>query len=142
MGDTINVNASTGDVGCHQDRDVAIFETCKGLCPGALALVSVDGSRRNTALIQLLDQPVCSVFGSCEHDSTLDAFLLDDLHQQSALVCLSEEHDFLLDSVDGNLFRRDVHFNGVVQKRTSKVRNRRWHGCAKKEVLSLLREKF
>ena len=40
----------------------------------------------------------------------------DDFDQKSALVCLPQEHYFLVDPINSDFFRCDVHFDGVVKK--------------------------
>ena len=94
------------------------------------------------ALIKLFDKSICTVFCSCEHDATFNPFLFDDFYQQTPLVGLPKEHNFLINTINRHFFWCDVHFHCIVQERTSKVCNRRRHCCAEEEILSLLWQQF
>jgi hypothetical protein len=77
----------------------------------------------DTALVELLDKSVCTMLCSCENDATFNPFLLDNFHEQAAFVCLSEEHNFLVNTIHCDFFWRNVDFHCIVQERTSKVCN-------------------
>ena len=53
VADAIDVDAAGGDVGCDQDADLAALEAVEGCFALVLALVAMDGGRRNAGCFQV-----------------------------------------------------------------------------------------
>ena len=58
MGDALHVDATGGDVGGHQDPDLAGAEALEGQLAGALGLVAVDRLGAMAAFLELFGNPV------------------------------------------------------------------------------------
>ena len=137
--DVVNVDATAGDVGGDEHVHTPLLEILQRLGARRLRLVAVDGFSIDVLLSELSGKPVGAVLGSGEDDGTADAFLVDELDEQSALVRLLHEEDVLLDAVGGDLLGTDVHRHRVVQHLGHNVVHRSRHGRAEQQILPLVR---
>jgi hypothetical protein len=67
LGKLIDIEAASGDIGGHQNRDRSLLESTQGARAGTLALVAMDGHRRNAIALQALGQAIGPVLGPGEH---------------------------------------------------------------------------
>ena len=142
MRDAVDVDASAGDVGSHQNWNVSFFERREGTGSGSLRFVTVNGSGIDTGLVELFDQTVGSVLGSGEHDATMHLLVDDQIHQSPAFVRLSHKHNMLFNAVNGDRFRAHIHRDNVAEKTSCKGCDGVRHGGTEKQVLALFRKKF
>src|SRR5690606_29577269 len=67
MGQLVDIQAAGGDIGCHQHADAVALEIRQCLGASALALVAVNGGRRQAVLGQVFGQAVGTMLGAGEH---------------------------------------------------------------------------
>ena len=67
-GDTVDVHAAGGDVGCDQRSHLAPRERAQGSVALRLAPAAVDRGRRDTELVELLGESIGTVPRPAEHD--------------------------------------------------------------------------
>ncbi len=107
------MDAAGGDVGGHQDRDLAVLEPGQG--PGALGLglPAVQGRGAHPDGQQLLGQPVGGVLGVQEHDHASVAG--GDLRRGGVLVVVLHVQQVMLHRGDRVRRRIDRVDDGVVE---------------------------
>ena len=139
VGDVFNVNAATGDVGGHEDEHVAVPERFQCTRPCGLALVAVDGIRRNPNFAQLFSKAVCAVLGSGEHDAASHHLALEQIDEQLTLVRFLDESHVLFDAIGGRCLGTDVNVHRTVQHLVGQLADGLGHGRTEHQVLSLAR---
>src|SRR5688572_9126723 len=72
VGDAVDVDAACGDVGRHQDANLAVAEVLERLLSRVLGLVAVDGVGAHTGAVQLLRHLVGAVLGAGEDQRPRD----------------------------------------------------------------------
>ena len=76
VGDAVDVDAASRNVGGHQGPDVAGTEALQGPLPGILGLVAVDGVGTDAVLMQVPGNPVGAVFGAGEDEHPFDVLIV------------------------------------------------------------------
>ena len=116
VGELVDVEAPGGDVGGHQDAYLAALEArqCPRAC--ALALVAVDGRRRQPVLAELLGEAVGTVLGTGEDEHLAPVAGRDQTAQEIALPDLVDRVHDLLDAVGRRVGRGHLDELRVVQQ--------------------------
>jgi len=70
--DAINVNSACSDIRCYQDLYPFATEGFQRPLSGVLRFVTVQRSGLNSTFYEFFRKHVCSSFGLCEHQGTLD----------------------------------------------------------------------
>ena len=107
VADRVDVDATRGDIGGHQNPDLASFEVGQGAFPLALALVAVDGGCVDAGLLQALGHAVCTALGAGEDDHALEGGVIEQFAQQGAFALLLHKHHALVDAFHRGGLRGD-----------------------------------
>jgi len=108
MADAVDVQAAPGDIGGHQDFQLAALEGIQGAY--ALVLRHFPGQQAgfDAGVAQPLLQPAALVAAVGEHEGALHLRVVQQLAQQCELVAgLDDEHS-LVDRVGGHSFGFDL----------------------------------
>ena len=135
VGDLVDVDTASGDVGRNQDGDAAGAEALEGRRAGALRLVAVDGSRGESVVLQILDHLVRAMLGAGEDEGALHIGHAEDVLEELALLVLAHVGKVLVDALDGGARGRDLDPNGVFEEGACEVGDLGRHGCREEEVL-------
>ena len=92
----VDIDAARGDVRRHQDLQGAILELGQGTGTRRLALVAMDGRRRDLVLEQLLGQLVGAVFGAGKDQHLLPVVMANQVRQKLLLMQLRHQMHRLL----------------------------------------------
>ena len=111
-----NVQATGGDVGCHQHTYVAGFKISQRAGTRTLTLVAVDRRAANTVFIELFRQVVSAVLGAGKDQYLLPVALADYLGEQFPLALLIHKVHVLRHLLGGGIAARDFHFQRVMQQ--------------------------
>ena len=109
---------------------------------GGLALVAVDRSRADAGTLELLCEAIGAVLGAREDERLRPAALLDQVHQQVALVILLHAVGALLDQLDGRVARRHLDRQRVAQQALGERSNVVGVGRREQQVLPLRRQQL
>ena len=115
MGDRGDVQAAGGDVGGDEHRHPAALEGQHHAVAGALAHVPVQRLDVHPAVAELLVELVDADLGAREDDRLVGLLGGEHLDQLLGLVGLLDLDLELLDRVDGQRVRDDLHVHGVVE---------------------------
>ena len=140
MREGVDVEAARGDLRGDQHREPAGLEVGQGADSLRLALVAVDGRRRDPGVLELGGQPVGAVLGPGEDERLVDLAGLDQVAEQLALAFAIDRIDDLRDEVSRLVARGDLDHRGPIQEAVREtldlVRERR----REQEVLAARRE--
>ncbi len=140
MRQLVDVDAARRDVGGDQHAQRAGLELRQRPRARRLALVAVDGERRNAVARQLLGQAVGTVLGAREDQYLVPVVVAHELGEQFALAFAVDRVDALLDRLGGGVAARDFDQRGLIQQavcqRADVVRER----CREQQVLALGRQ--
>ncbi len=140
--DVLHIDATGGDVGRHQNIDLAAAVGLQGLLAGRLRFVAVDGVGTQAFRIQLFGQIFSTVFGARENEAQLAVgpvpALVQHLKHEVLLGLFTYEADGLLDLLRRRALRRDADLFGVMQHGLRKLGDLRRHGRREEERLPLL----
>ncbi len=83
-----DIETTSGNLSRNQGHDFIRLEVRESAHTRCLTLVAVNGSRGNSASLQLLREAVCSVLRAGEHQDLVPVVLPDQVRQQMALLVL------------------------------------------------------
>ncbi|MNF77489.1 hypothetical protein D3C84_596370 [compost metagenome] len=135
MGQLVDIQAASGDIGGDHDPHVTGLEVGQGLGAGVLALVAVDRHGRQAVLVEVLGQAVGTVLGTGEHQHLFPGTGADQVREQGALVAGLQAEDPLFDALDRGVRRRDLDALGVVQQLAGEVGDVLGEGRREQQVL-------
>ena len=100
VGDVLDVDAASRDVGGDEHVDLAAAEGAQRLLAGALAEVAVDRSGGEAAVGQVVGDLGGGALGAAEHEGQPAAVGLQDAREHLDLVHGVRAEDVLLDGLD------------------------------------------
>src|SRR6266702_279013 len=99
VGDAVDIDAASGDVGGDQRADVTGAELRQRPLAMVLRLVAVDGAGGDAGLLKRLHHLVCAVLGAGENQRAVDRFLLQQLGEERRLGGEVDLDNALLDAL-------------------------------------------
>ena len=141
--DVVDVDAARGDVGGHEDIDLAGAEGAQGLLTGSLAEVAVDGADREPPLGELVACLLGAALRAGEHHDELAVLGLQDAGQQLDLVHGVHAPHVLLDGIDGGVLVAGVgraQVRGLGHVAAREVDDGARHGGREEHRLALGRD--
>jgi hypothetical protein len=96
MRQSLDVEAPSCDVGCHQDPDIAGLEFVQGPHACCLGFIAVNRGRLEAIRLELGGEPVGSVFGTREYQHLLPVLRTNGVRQQFPLApAIDVVHDLV-----------------------------------------------
>ncbi len=135
-----DIDAASGDIGRHQHTDFAFFKVAQRARTGTLALVAVDGRRRNAIFVQLLSKVVSTVLGTGEDQHLLPVITANQERQQFTLTLLINHVNVLSDLLGSGVAARHRHFFWIVQQLLGQAFDLVREGSGEQQVLTLGRQ--
>ncbi len=121
MADSVNIDAASGDIGGDQRPNGPVAKSGEHPFALVLRLIPVHGFGHNAALCQTAHHLVRPMLGAGKHQSALDQFALQYLHESRRLRRAIDSDDALLNEVYrgadrgcGNLGRIAQHLVGKL----------------------------
>ena len=139
VGDAVDVEATGGDVGRHQDVQSAVLELVDGAFTLVLRDVTVDGRSLEATGPQLVGELLGVALGPHEDDHRVELGDLEDAGQRVELVAVRHHQVVLRDVVTGPLLGLDGVFLGVVEVLLRQTTDRRGHGRGEERDLAGVR---
>jgi len=140
MRDAIDIDAARRDVSCDEHFHAAVTKSGQGLFALSLALIAMDGARRNAIGFQMIDHMISAMFRARENQSPAGRRLPQKIDEHLPLArCLDEDH-LLVDGFHRRARWRDRDFGRLMQKLTGKLADGARHGRREEEALTLLRQ--
>ena len=127
VGDVLDVEPAGGDVGGHQQRQLALLELDHHPVALALAHVAVQRLDPQAAVGELLVEPRGADLRAAEDDRLLGLLGPQHLDQPIGLLLRLDRDVGLLDRVDGELLRGHRDRHRVVHVLLGEARDRRRH---------------
>src|SRR5688572_873030 len=140
VGDAVDVDAASGDVGRHQDADLAVAEILQRLLSRVLGLVAVDGVGAHTGAVQLLRHLVGAVLGAGEDQRPPDCLVGQQVLQQRALVGLLDEMHALRNALGRRGNRRHLDAHRLLQQARNQAVDGLRHGGGEHQGLAFFRQ--
>ena len=140
MGQLVDIETASRDVGGHQHANIALLEAGQGLGARALALVAVDRSSADAILAQLFRQAVGAMLGAGEHQHLPPLPVTDQPGQQFALARLVHRVNALRYPLGGGVALRHLDLGRVVQQAVGQLTDGRIVGGREQQVLALARQ--
>ena len=139
MGQLADIDAAGGDIGGYQHLGLTGLEVFQRGHAGGLALVAMDGRRRDALLGEVFCNFIRAVLGAAEHQRVHHRGLqvLDEPRQQEFLVALFHMVQALLDAVHGAGHRVHLDEGGLAQDACGQLFDLGGHGGAEHQVLTL-----
>ncbi len=134
--DALDVEPAGGDVGGHQDVDLAVPEVADGAFPLRLRDVAVDRRRAEAAGLQLLREFFRELLGANEHDHRVERLDLKDSGQRVELVRGAHRHVPLVDVGRGAGLGLDRDLDRLVEIVLADLADRAGHGRREQRDLS------
>ena len=139
MGDTVDVDAARGDVGCDKNPQPVGFKSVQGPLTGCLRFVAVNGRGLDTGLAQLLCHPVRPVLGPREDDDPVERRVRQKVLQQRSFLSRGNMDNPLFNPVRRHGFRCDVDPHRREQDIVGELRDFFRHRGRKEKCLALFR---
>ncbi len=117
----------------------ALAEIAERALAGVLRFVAVDRRGADAARLKMTVDAVSPVLGAGKDQRAPDRRVLQDLRQRRALLGGGDEHDALLDAIDGGRGRRHLDAHRVAQQALRQMLDLRRHGRREQEGLTRLR---
>ena len=140
MGDLVDVDAASRDVGRDEGPDLGGLEGGERLLALALALVAVDGGDLDAGGVEVAGDAVGAALGAREDERARHRGVTEQLDEQRALLLLLDVDDLLGHAVGGLGDRRHRDAERIAQhlggQRTDFVR----HGRGEEQALAALRQ--
>ena len=114
VADAIDIDASGGDIGCHEDLDLSLAKHGEGPVSLPLGLIAMNGNGVMASLFHNLLDPICPVFGAHKDDGLIDGIVGQQRHKGLWLLTRINDHERLLDSLDGLGCWRNRNFLRLV----------------------------
>ena len=92
VGNPRNVNTTGRNIGCDQNRELAITEIAQDFLTDALLFITMDGIAINAFIAQLERQFVSVCLGFGEDQNAFGVITFKDLNQKLGLVVTFHEH--------------------------------------------------
>src|SRR5690554_77002 len=117
---TVNINASGGNIGGHQNAGGLLLKIAQCILPGILRLIAVYGFCRNLALLKYTHHLIGPVFGTGKDQYRTDGLIFKHFLQELNLVGLVYKINKLIDGFGcgrcgGHLYLHRLMKNGVGQ---------------------------
>ena len=142
MADAFHIETAGGNVGGHQDVDLARFQARHGALPQGLWDVAVERRRREAARLEFLREFHRRVLGAGEHQHAVKGFGLENARQCIELVHAAD-HPVAVSNVGRRAgLASDGDFNGRMQVLLRNAANRGRNGCGEQSDLALRRRLF
>ena len=135
-----DVEAAGGDVGGHQDLDLALLELLERLHARRLAHVAVQRAGVEALLLERGMQGGDVALAVAEHEGVLDVLLPDQPDQRLALLLFRHDHDALDDVGAGGGRRRHGDFLRVLKEAVGQPLDLGRHGGGEEQRLAQLRQ--
>src|ERR1700730_6614064 len=135
MRDAVDVEAARRYVGCDEGTDAAAAKCFERTFPLALALVAVNRTSRDAAVVEMLGDLVGTAFRPCEDEGPGHSRIAEKLDEEIALAACFNEHDLVADAVGGFRHRSHGHLDRVDQKVARERGDFVWHRRREKKVL-------
>lgn len=119
--DAFHIDSSGGNIGRHEDFDLAAAKLLQGAHAGALRFVSMDSSCRHPRLGEVFCDPVCDVFHARKHEGEPVGPFRQQLGKELSLVAAGDVAEPLVDLLHGGRRRRDLDMLGVSQDRSGQL---------------------
>ena len=116
MRDLLDVEPARGDVGGHENLQLAVLERRQRFEARGLCLVAVDCRRFQAILFELARKPRCAMLGAHEAQHLPDVARADDMGQQRALRVLRHLVRGLHDGLGGGVASRNFDQRRLVQE--------------------------
>jgi len=100
VGDTIDIDATRGNIGRHQDPRVAVAKLFESPLAGALGFVAVDCLNGDATFAELVGDPVGAMLGAGEHDHPRQRRITHDIGEQGRLSGGGDVIEALFDALD------------------------------------------
>ena len=128
QGDALHIQAACRHVGCHEDVDAAVAQGIHGALTQLLGNVTVDGSRRKAAGLQLVGDLLGLLLGAHEDDNAVVVFNLEHSGHGVQLVGVHDLHVALGDVGAGGGLSLHANLDRIGQVLLSDLADRVGHG--------------
>ena len=97
MRDVVDIDATGGDIGCHQHANAAGLEIVEGALARILRFVAVNDFRHNADLVETERNLVGAALGAGKQHHALQGFIRQQIVQQLCLGGRIDQIDALID---------------------------------------------
>ena len=136
----IDIETASGDIGGHQDRDRSLLEAAQGARAGTLALVAMDGHRRNAIALQALGQAIGPVLGPGEHQHLTPLLRSNQMRKQPRFRRPIDQMNGLLDQFGRGVARRHRDLARRVEEPMRERADFLGKSCREEQILALGRQ--
>ena len=138
VGDSVDVDASSRDVGGHEDPDLAVLEFLEGPGPLVLGPVGMKGPRADATAPELLGHPVGQILGTGKDEHGIHLVVLQEMLEQADLLGLGDLVNELFDGVGGVGATPDFNGFRIVLKIVGELLDVAREGGGEKKGLAIL----
>ena len=142
MSDPVDVDAARGYIRGHKNTDLSIAEFIKGTEALVLGTVGMDGSRRDTGLLEAPSNAVGSMLGAGENEHHVESPVLKQMEKETRLEMLGDLINRLGDGVGGIGTAADLNRLGLLQELTGEFFDLAGERGGEEEGLTLARQEL
>ena len=135
--EVVDIDASGGDIGGHEDPDSPVFKSPESALSGVLGFVSVDGLGGNASFLEILDDLVRAVFRPGENEHLFERTVFENMDEKPLLIGTGHEIDSLGNLFGGRRYGRNFDPCRIFQDGFGKLHDFRRHRRRKEERLAL-----
>ena len=139
VGDAADVQPAGRHISRHQNVDGIFLELTDDGVALCLRQIAVDALRRIAALLQRFRHFVGAALRPYEYDGQIRFLHVEETAQRIKFLTVRQLDVFLLDEVDGDRRRLDLHVFRFLKERVGQLLNRFRHRRRKKHSLPFLR---
>ncbi len=116
VGQLIDVQATGGDIGCHQHPHLALAKIGQRPVAGSLTLVTVNGDCVETIFLHLMREAIGDLLGTDKHQHPLPVATANHVREQLAAALPIDLNDALGHLLGSRVAGIDLDQGGVVQQ--------------------------
>ena len=133
---TVNINASGGNIGGHQNAGGLLLKIAQRVLPGILRLIAVYGFCRNLALLQHTHYLIGPVFGTGKDQYRTDGLIFKHFLQEVDLVGFVHKINKLIDGLGCGRCGRHLYLHRLMKNGVGQLHDIGRHGGREKERLA------